>query len=148
MASVTSSPSNSTSKRTPLSPPSHQPQGSVNDVATNNGAPDALDKKTPSVDPFEDMNSEEYTKRFSKYEADYTRRLMAKYFSDKDIYGDNIFDESKTIDGETIKTSRWHCAQSYADPVQFLKEKSICTSMTPADTPTSISNGKHPVDDG
>lgn len=33
------------------------------------------------------MNSEEYTKRFNKYEADYTRRLMAKYFSDKDIYG-------------------------------------------------------------
>lgn len=33
------------------------------------------------------MNSGEYIKRFSKYEADYTRRLMAKYFSDKDIYG-------------------------------------------------------------
>ncbi|XP_058195099.1 uncharacterized protein LOC131311614 isoform X2 [Rhododendron vialii] len=82
MASITSSPSNSQNSAT-------KPQ----DAATGNGLPDALEKKTPSVDPFEDMNSGEYIKRFSKYEADYTRRLMAKYFSDKDIYGGlSVFD--------------------------------------------------------
>ncbi|XP_057466550.1 uncharacterized protein LOC130755980 isoform X2 [Actinidia eriantha] len=120
----------------------------MKDAATENGVADVVDKKPPSIDPFEDMNSEAYIKKFSKYEADYTLRMMAKYFSDKDIYGGNIFDKSTIVDGETIKASRWHCAQSYADPVRFLKEKSTCSSTSPADTRTSISNGKHPVEEG
>ncbi|XP_047339025.1 uncharacterized protein LOC124942541 isoform X2 [Impatiens glandulifera] len=60
------------------------------DAAIDNGIRDALERKPLLVDPFEDMNSEEYIERFSKYEADYTCRLMAKYFSDKDIYGGGI----------------------------------------------------------
>ncbi|XP_057474541.1 uncharacterized protein LOC130762735 [Actinidia eriantha] len=147
MASATSSPNshNSATKLTPLTPSQHQ--GSMKDAATENGVEDAVEKKPPSIDPFEDMNSEEFIKKFSKYEADYTLRMMAKYFSDKDIYGGNIFDKSMIVDGETIRASRWHCAQSYADPVQFLKEKSTCISTSPADTRTSISNGKHPVEE-
>lgn len=33
------------------------------------------------------MNSKEEIEKFKKYEADYTRRLKAKYFSDKTIFG-------------------------------------------------------------
>ncbi|KAJ6883145.1 hypothetical protein NC651_029422 [Populus alba x Populus x berolinensis] len=32
--------------------------------------------------------------------------LMAKYFSKKDLYGGNIFDEKMTIDNETIMSSK------------------------------------------
>ncbi|XAR51255.1 hypothetical protein NMG60_11005826 [Bertholletia excelsa] len=91
------------------------------------------------------MNDEELNNKFSKYEADYTRRLMAKYFSDKDIYGGDIFDESIMLDGDTIKASRWHCAQSFADPVQFLKDKGGSSSPSLSDTPSGISNGKHTI---
>ncbi|XP_047339024.1 uncharacterized protein LOC124942541 isoform X1 [Impatiens glandulifera] len=112
------------------------------DAAIDNGIRDALERKPLLVDPFEDMNSEEYIERFSKYEADYTCRLMAKYFSDKDIYGGNVYEEKMTIDGETIKASRWHCADSYADPTQFLQQRSNCSSAPPQ---VDISNGKHPM---
>ncbi|XP_052179448.1 uncharacterized protein LOC127792868 isoform X2 [Diospyros lotus] len=53
-----------------------------------------------------DMNTDELIEKFSKYEADYTQRLMAKYFSDKDIFGGNVFEQSTKVDGETIKASR------------------------------------------
>lgn len=33
------------------------------------------------------LDSTEYIERFKKYEADYTCRLMAKYFSKKNLYG-------------------------------------------------------------
>lgn len=33
------------------------------------------------------LDSKEYAERFKKYEADYTCRLMAKYFSKKTLYG-------------------------------------------------------------
>lgn len=79
------------------------------------------------------MNSKEEIEKFKKYEADYTRRLKAKYFSDKTIFGGkkqhqlrglvhsrnvfnimehvilagNIFDEKITVDGLNIKASKY-----------------------------------------
>ncbi|THF98559.1 hypothetical protein TEA_020102 [Camellia sinensis var. sinensis] len=95
-----------------------------------------------------DMNSKEYIEKLNKYEADHICRVMAKYFSDKDIYGGNVFDKSVTIDGETIKASRWHFFHSYADPVQFLEDESSFSSTSPADSSTLISNGTFLMRDG
>ncbi|CAK9147889.1 unnamed protein product [Ilex paraguariensis] len=113
-------------------------------IANENGAHDMLQKKTEAgaIDPFKDMNSKEYIGKFKKYEADYTRRLKAKYFSDKNIYGGNIFDVKLTIDGENIKASRWPGYQSYADPASFLAEQSS-NGSTSASEASNDSNGKH-----
>ncbi|GMN61690.1 hypothetical protein TIFTF001_030780 [Ficus carica] len=83
--------------------------------------------------------------KFKKYEADYTRRLMAKYFSKKNLYGGNVFDENTTIDDELIKSSRWPCTRSYADPVQAFEDQNNSESVPIIETaPANISNGKHP----
>ncbi|MBA0621293.1 hypothetical protein Godav_006934 [Gossypium davidsonii] len=47
---------------------------------------------------------------------------MAKYFSKKNFYGGNVFDEKTTIDGETILSSRWPCTRSFADPMNAFKD--------------------------
>ncbi|KAF5957743.1 hypothetical protein HYC85_004968 [Camellia sinensis] len=93
--------------------------GSVKDGATVNGVPDALRQNPLSLDL--DMNSKEYIEKLNKYEADHICRVMAKYFSDKDIYG---------------------------DPVQFLEDESSFSSTSPADSSTVISNGTFLMRDG
>ncbi|KAL7223193.1 hypothetical protein ACSBR1_024790 [Camellia fascicularis] len=71
----------SASQPTPPTPSHHQ------DGATDNGVLDALRQNPLSLDLYADMNSKEYIEKLSKYEADHICRVMAKYFSDKDIYG-------------------------------------------------------------
>ncbi|KAK9278455.1 hypothetical protein L1049_028020 [Liquidambar formosana] len=117
---------------------------SLVDGATNNGVPDVFEKKPDIVDSFVDFVNADHIETFKKYEADYVRRLNAKYFSKKNLYGGNIFDEKMTIDDETIKSSRWSCTQSYADPVQGFEDQSSSGSTSTAETPTNISNGKYP----
>ncbi|XP_057951417.1 uncharacterized protein LOC131146104 isoform X2 [Malania oleifera] len=86
-----------------------------------------------------------HVEKYNKYEADYVRRLQAKYFSRKNLYGGNIFDEKATIDGETIKSSRWPCTRSYADPVWGFEDlnSSSSTSTAIVEALTSVPNGKH-----
>ncbi|XP_028116411.1 uncharacterized protein LOC114314149 isoform X4 [Camellia sinensis] len=79
----------SASQPTPPTPSHHQ--GSVKDGATDNGVPDALRQNPLSLDLYADMNSKEYIEKLNKYEADHICRVMAKYFSDKDIYGGGTF---------------------------------------------------------
>ncbi|KAK3026851.1 hypothetical protein RJ639_042351 [Escallonia herrerae] len=86
------------------------------------------------------MDSKEYIERFKKYEAEYTRRLKAKYFSDKDIYGGDIFDQKITIDSHTIKASRWPATKSYADPASF-EDQSNDGSASAGEA--AANNGKH-----
>ncbi|KAJ6765128.1 hypothetical protein OIU74_023921 [Salix koriyanagi] len=81
-------------------------------------------EEQPDISHFEILDSVEYIDKCKKYEADYTQRLMAKYFSKKDLYGGNIFDEKMTIDNETIMSSRWPCTLSFADPVKSFEEQS------------------------
>ncbi|GMY15435.1 basic leucine-zipper 70 [Fagus crenata] len=57
----------------------------------------------------------------------------------------NIFDVNTTIDDEIIKSSRWPCTRSYADPVQGFEDQSSSSSAYSDETPTEISNGKVPV---
>ncbi|KAJ4713270.1 tRNA(Ile2) 2-agmatinylcytidine synthetase TiaS (tRNA(Ile2)-agm2C synthetase) like [Melia azedarach] len=125
-----------------------QPKCEVDDAPANNGVFDVFDQK-PETKPdsipqhFQVLKSEDYIEKYQKYEANYTRRLMAKYFSKNNIYGGNIFDEKITIDGETIMSSRWPCTRSFADPVQGFEDQNISGSTSTAETPNNISNGKH-----
>ncbi|KAK9926188.1 hypothetical protein M0R45_023430 [Rubus argutus] len=155
MASTPASPSSAsnsdhsaTQPPTSLTPtnPQLQPQTIKVDCGLNNG----VDEKKPDIDKpasFDELHSMEHIEKFKKYEADYTRWLTAKYFSKKTLYGGNIFDENMTIQDEVIKSSRWPCTRSYADPVQgFEDQSSSCsTSTTTAETSPNLSNGKHPV---
>ncbi|XWS60387.1 hypothetical protein CRYUN_Cryun07bG0032100 [Craigia yunnanensis] len=70
------------------------------------------------------LDNPEYIEKYKKYEADYTCRLMAKYFSKKNFYGGNIFFEKTTIDSETILSSRWPCTRSFPDPVHAFEDQS------------------------
>ncbi|XP_024020081.1 uncharacterized protein LOC112091239 [Morus notabilis] len=66
-----------------------------------------FDEKTPEVATnFQYLYLANHIEKFKIYEADYARRLMAKYFSKKNLYGGNVFDENVTIDNELIKSSR------------------------------------------
>ncbi|XP_061341872.1 uncharacterized protein LOC133288181 [Gastrolobium bilobum] len=147
MASV---PSSSPTRRTPLSASdsgnstSHSPKKQV-EAATNNGVFHGDDIKPDFADGLDHLDSTQCIERFRKYDAEYTRRLMAKYFSAKTVYGGNIFDEQITLCDEIIKSSRLPCFRSYADPVVGLEEQCSNGSTPPTDTQGNIPNGKHMV---
>ncbi|XP_023762450.1 uncharacterized protein LOC111910877 [Lactuca sativa] len=92
-----------------------------------------------------DMDSKEQSEKLKNYEAQYANYLKAKYFSDKDIYGGNIFEEKTTIGGMTIRASSEPGTRSYADPVGYWNEKYVLRvePSTETTTTTNISNGNH-----
>ncbi|KAI3469836.1 hypothetical protein Pfo_026499 [Paulownia fortunei] len=99
-------------------------------------------KKEPIEEPIDIMDSKEHIEKFKKYEAEFKQYLMSKYFSDKTIFGGNIFDVKMNIDGQTITASRLPPYQSYLDPATF-DELISKGSSSSAETPTtSTSNGK------
>ncbi|CAA7023487.1 unnamed protein product [Microthlaspi erraticum] len=76
------------------------------------------------------LDSKEYGDKYKRYLSEFKQYLMAKYFSGRDPNGVNLFQETTTIDGETIKSSKWPCTRWYAgedvscvDPVQCLDEE-------------------------
>nr|GLL22070.1 uncharacterized protein LOC109184161 [Ipomoea trifida] len=91
---------------------------------------------------------EAQNEKFKRYEAEYTQHLMSKYFSDKTIFGGNIFDVKMTIDGEPIKVSRFPGYLSYADPANFQDESSSSSSNSAVETPTCSANGNPPSKNG
>ncbi|MBA0863690.1 hypothetical protein Goshw_024450, partial [Gossypium schwendimanii] len=92
-------------------------------VATaENGTLNVDDQKPQIANHFAVLDNPENIEKYKKFEADYTRRLMAKYFSKNNFYGGNVFDEKTTIDGETILSSRWPCTRSFADPMNAFKD--------------------------
>ncbi|KAF3437981.1 hypothetical protein FNV43_RR20737 [Rhamnella rubrinervis] len=85
-----------------------------------------------------DLYEASYKEKFKKYETDFVRLLMSKYFSKKNVCRENIFDESIAIDGEIIKSSRWPCTRSNFDPAQGFEDQSICSlTATAAEIPVS-----------
>ncbi|MBA0773102.1 hypothetical protein Gotri_008403 [Gossypium trilobum] len=97
------------------------PQAQV--VATaENGTLNVDDQKPQIANHFAVLDNPENIEKYKKFEADYTRRLMAKYFSKKNFYGGNVFDEKTTIDSETILSSRCPCTRSFADPMNAFKD--------------------------
>ncbi|XP_022134661.1 uncharacterized protein LOC111006878 [Momordica charantia] len=134
--------SHSQNSATHSSPPKHLADAAA---TSNDGLLDAEEKKPDLSDQFEDFDDFNSTEKFKKYEADYAQRLMAKYFSKKNLYGGNIFEEKTTIDDEIIKSSKWPCTRSYADPLRgFEDHRSSCSTST-TDNHATISNGKHAV---
>ncbi|KAK1433662.1 hypothetical protein QVD17_10576 [Tagetes erecta] len=85
------------------------------------------------------MDNKELSEKLNNYEAKFAAYLKAKYFSDKDIYGGELFEEKKTIDGMTIRVSSEAGTKSYADPLAYWNEK----FATENETSTNLSNGKH-----
>ncbi|CAL9244414.1 unnamed protein product [Arabidopsis halleri] len=91
-------------------PPSPAPQITMMDIVNSNGIlTDQLVVEEPSF--YKYLDSDEYAEKYQRYEADFRKYLMDKHFSEVDEY-----EETTTIDGETICSSVWPCARWYADP--------------------------------
>ncbi|KAM3258118.1 hypothetical protein ACQJBY_050080 [Aegilops geniculata] len=80
---------------------------------------------------------EEHEQKVNIYQAELAARIKAKYFSNKAFDGGKIFEEETIVEGETIHSSRWPCASSYANPVNFLREKN---SHERRDSPSSAAD--------
>ncbi|KAL8130279.1 hypothetical protein V2J09_019434 [Rumex salicifolius] len=98
-------------------------------VSTKAEDVDVMKATEPESSILSDAESEESIKKYKKYEADYSNLLMAKYFSKKDIYGDEIFEVNFPIgDDASIRASRRPCMRSYADPLQSFTQPKESTS--------------------
>ncbi|XP_074278046.1 uncharacterized protein LOC141601647 [Silene latifolia] len=106
----------------------------------NNSVSDEVNKKSDIViDGFQDFTAEEILK-YQKYEADYACRLRAKYFSNKDFYGADVFDLKVDMGSETIKAGRWSPTRSFADPAQGFEDTGRVMASG-SETPPNASNG-------
>ncbi|KAK1388037.1 hypothetical protein POM88_016215 [Heracleum sosnowskyi] len=76
--------------------------------------------------------------RFKKYEADMRQELLETYFSDKDVFGDKIFEETG-LDG--VKAGRYAGIESYADPVAYLKKKEASAKSAANTSSGQATNG-------
>ncbi|KAM7267211.1 hypothetical protein ACFE04_009377 [Oxalis oulophora] len=142
----------------PLSPPSPsnsvtKPEGDDDDDESllpinNNGALHSKEEEGSNLDHFEFLKSMDYIEKYKKYEADFTRRMMARYFTKKTIYGRNIFEVKTTVDDQVIMSSRWPGTRSYADPAVAFEDLTNGGSSTSTEkrTVTTLSNGKHEAD--
>ncbi|EPS57313.1 hypothetical protein M569_17507 [Genlisea aurea] len=65
------------------------------------------------------MDRKERVERLKKYDAEYKQYLMAKYFSDKTIYGANVYDVKMNIEGQTMCAGRFLPFQSFVNPAEF-----------------------------
>lgn len=120
-------------------PPGDKHQEEDTAMDTGASAQLQLDNKPQIHDGFQDFTAEEILK-YQRYEADYACRLKAKYFSNKDIYGGEIFDFTVNVGDETIKASRWSPTRSYADPKQsFIEQGNVLGSG--AEACPSVPNG-------
>eukprot|EP00256_Glycine_max_P034867 XP_006581024.1 uncharacterized protein LOC100802968 isoform X2 [Glycine max] len=115
------------------------------EAVTNNGVSHVDDKKPNFTDGLDHLDSPQCIERFRKYDHDYAHRLLAKYFSNKNFNGGNIFDLEITVNDEIIKSSSLTCYRSYADPVVGFEDQSSNGSTPPADSQANIPNGKHAV---
>ncbi|XP_022636273.1 uncharacterized protein LOC106761273 isoform X1 [Vigna radiata var. radiata] len=78
------------------------PTGKV-EAATNNGNCHVDDKKPNFTDGLDHLDSPQCIERFRKYDNDYAHRLLAKYFSNKNLYGDT----------KPIHWLKWLCWAEY-----------------------------------
>ncbi|XP_055829723.1 uncharacterized protein LOC129899009 isoform X2 [Solanum dulcamara] len=89
-----------------------------------------------------DMEKEDIEK-FNKYEIEGRKYLMSKYFSDKTIFGGNIFDVKTTKDGKTTRVSRFPGYQSYADPANFNDGSSSAPTPNSTSETPNVRKRKH-----
>ncbi|WOL12114.1 hypothetical protein Cni_G20879 [Canna indica] len=86
-----------------------------------------------------EFDDAEYEEKHRKYEALYARRLRAKYFSKKALDGGNLYEQETIIDNEVIKSSRWPCTRSFADPIKYMEDQS---QSSPEAETTATTNKK------
>ncbi|XP_059303777.1 uncharacterized protein LOC132055800 [Lycium ferocissimum] len=141
-SSTANSVSNSPISSVAQSPPPQQHQ----EVKVSSPIVHQDSKEEVVKDPVSDLESQQIEK-FKRYEVEARRHLMSKYFSDKTIFGGNIFDVKMTIDGEQVKVSRFPGYQSYADPANF-NDDSGSNSISTVETPTPSANGQQPSQKG
>ncbi|KAI3884422.1 hypothetical protein MKX03_034762 [Papaver bracteatum] len=110
-------------------------QGDLND-----GSVDISESKPDSVENSEYFDSAEYNEKYKKYESDYVRRIKSKYFSKKNFYGGNIFENETAIENDIIKSSRWPCTRSFTDAVQSFEDHG--RSSTSVAEPSNYSSSK------
>ncbi|XP_073013152.1 uncharacterized protein [Typha latifolia] len=89
----------------------------------------AQEIKPGSVDDFSETDIIEHEEKLNMYEAMYARRLKAKYFSNKTFTGGDIFEQKVHVQDQTIKSSRWPCTRSFADPAKYLQEQNQSPSL-------------------
>ncbi|KNA20778.1 hypothetical protein SOVF_049210 [Spinacia oleracea] len=148
-AEIENSPSNSQSSSTHPPPPSSpkKERGEEDFTAMDTDASALPDNKPLMSHSLQCFTPEEITK-YDKYEADYASYLRAKYFSEKDVYGGDIFDLTVTVGNETVKASRRSPTQSFANPAQSfvdygsaLGSREETPSASGAETASNIANG-------
>ncbi|KAI3978060.1 hypothetical protein MKX01_032437 [Papaver californicum] len=115
------------SDRNPLSNPSTSPmqlnpQTQPTQQGDLNGSENISERKPDLVGNSEYFDSVEYNEKYKKYESDYVRRIKSKYFSKKNFYGGNIFENETAIENNIIKSSRWPCTRSFTDAVQSFED--------------------------
>ncbi|KAL6656182.1 hypothetical protein ACP70R_007008 [Stipagrostis hirtigluma subsp. patula] len=98
----------------------------------------------------DDSESEiqEHEQKINRYQAILAARLNLKYFTKKAFDGGwNIFEAETIVEGETIRSSRWPCTRSFANPVIFSQEKnSHDTSNSPSSAAdSSVKNSSPPL---
>ncbi|KAL3529371.1 hypothetical protein ACH5RR_008693 [Cinchona calisaya] len=120
------------------SSPSLAPPKEEQDVSSENFA--VLEPK--KEEPFLNMDNQEDKQKYENYASEMASYLKAKYFSDKTIFGGNIYDVKVNIDGETVKASRLPPHQSYADPASF-HDLLNSVQKSAEETPGDSSNAKH-----
>lgn len=67
---------------------------------------------------------------------------MAKYYSKKNIYGGDIYNEKTAIDNEIILSSRWPCTRSFADPMHAFEGQGSGASSSGEENMADISEEK------
>ncbi|CAI9113399.1 OLC1v1013995C3 [Oldenlandia corymbosa var. corymbosa] len=82
------------------------PKDEQQDVSSQKAPLELKKEETPKEELFAIMDNREEKEKFERYFAEMTDYLTAKYFSDKTMFGGNIYDVKVTTDGQTVKASR------------------------------------------
>ncbi|CAN6453229.1 unnamed protein product [Victoria cruziana] len=60
--------------------------------------------------------------KYSRYKAEYARRIKAKYFSKKSPHGVSVFEKETPVDDELIKSSRWPCTKHFIECINNVED--------------------------
>ncbi|XP_062199504.1 uncharacterized protein LOC133901962 [Phragmites australis] len=108
--------------------------------------PQQEEEAKPQLPRDDDSESkiQEHEQKINKYQAILAACMKVKYFSKKAFDGGNIFEAETVVEGETIRSSRWPCTRSFANPIIFSGDKN---SHEKSNSPSSAtdSSAKNPL---
>ncbi|XP_031500154.1 uncharacterized protein LOC116264205 [Nymphaea colorata] len=91
-------------------------------MADEDAAHHQTEVKTEDIQNFDDSDVSARMEKYSKYKAEYARRIKAKYFSKKSPNGVNVFEKETSIDDELIKSSRWPCTKYFIECINNVED--------------------------